>query len=184
MICGYCGAEVSDSSSKFCARCGRSLEVSQPADVQVQHSTNSGNLNGVSGWLLLLCIALTLGIPFLTAYNWVKFSSRGIGQIPISSLAISIVMAAWSFTAGFLLWTIRPNAIRVAKAYFVAEMALPFVFGLRFLIELLSSRVEMSGWTIFAVFFRPLILGLIGYLYLQRSERVRATYARAASAAA
>jgi hypothetical protein len=111
-----------------------------------------------------------------------KFFSLGIGQIPWSSIVISIVMAAWSFTAGLFLWTIRPNAVAVAKAYFIAEMLLPFVFGLRLLLEVVSSRVEMSPWTIFAVFFRPLLLGLIGFFYLQRSQRVRATYAKVTSA--
>jgi len=93
-------------------------------------------------------------------------------------------MAGWSFTAGLFLWTVRPNAVRIAKAYFIAEMCLPFVFGVRLLFDLFSSRVEMSPWTVFAVFFRPLLLGGIGYLYLRRSRRVQATYSKAVSVSA
>ena len=180
MICSYCGAEVTDQKSTFCPRCGR--PIAGPVLVTAPAATN--DLSGVSGWLLLVCVALTIGIPLFTVYNWVKFLSLGIGHIPWSSILISIVMAAWSFTAGLFLWTVRPNAVRIAKAYFIAEMCLPFVFGLRLLFDLVSSRVEMSPWTVFAVFFRPLLLGGIGYLYLRRSRRVQATYSKAVSAAA
>lgn len=188
MVCAYCGAEVSSSGSTFCARCGRSLEVLQnasvPAAVQAPASPGVTELRGVTGWLLLLCIGLTLGIPLLTAYNWSKIIGKGIEPFPWSSLLISIAMAGFSFVAGLLLWRVHPKAVPVAKAYFMAEMALPIVFGARLLIEMASSRIQMSPWTIFAVFFRPVLMALVGYLYLMKSKRVRATYSTAASASA
>ena len=93
-------------------------------------------------------------------------------------------MASFSFIAGLFLWTVRPNAVSIAKAYFIAEMSLPVVFGARLLIEMASSRIEMSAWTIFAAFVRPILMALVGYLYLVRSKRVQATYSKAASAKA
>jgi len=78
MICSYCGAEVTDQKSTFCPRCGR--PIAGPVLVTAPAVTN--DLRGVSGWLLLVCVALTIGIPLLTVYNWVKFLSLGIGHIP------------------------------------------------------------------------------------------------------
>ncbi|HZQ67758.1 MAG TPA: hypothetical protein VFA68_04490 [Terriglobales bacterium] len=130
----------------------------------------------------MLCIALTIGIPLLTAYNWSKLFGIGVSPFPWFSLGVSVVMAGFSFIAGLFLWTVRPNAVPIAKAYFVAEMALPIVFGGRLLIEVASTRIEMSGWTIFAAFIRPILMAVTGYLYLVRSRRVRATYAKAAAA--
>lgn len=188
MVCGYCGAEVPGSGSTFCSRCGRSLEIPKiatvPVAIQPLSSPISTELRGVGGWLLLLCIGLTVGIPLLTAFNWSRIIGKGIEPFPWSSLVISIVMATFSFIAGFMLWRIHPKAVPVAKAYFIAEMALPIVFGARLLIEMASSRIEMSPWTIFAVFFRPILMAVVGYLYLAKSKRVRATYSLAASASA
>ena len=180
MICGYCGAEVSDQRATFCARCGRALEHVQPA-VLVPANPGSSDLYGVRGWLLILCIFLAVAIPLLTAYNWSKLFAFHVSPFPWFSLILSIVMALFSFFAGISLWTIRSNAVRIAKAYFIAEMVMPFLFGARLLIEITSGRVEMSPWNIFAVFVRPILMGLIGYFYLARSKRVHATYGDAAS---
>jgi hypothetical protein len=183
MACGYCGAEIADPSSTFCARCGRLLEISQPV-VQAAYAGALESLHGVAGWLLLLCIVLTIGIPLLTAYNWSKVIGIGIASFQWFSLLISIVMATFSFIAGLLLWRVHPRAVPVAKAYFVAEMALPIIFGARLLIEMASTRIQMSPWTILAAFVRPILMAMVGYLYLVKSKRVRATYSRASAAAA
>ena len=153
------------------------------AAIQTPHSGLSRDLRGVSGWLLLLCIALTIGIPLLTAYNWSKMIGVGLESFPWFSLLISIVMATFSFTAGVLLWRVLPHAVVVAKAYFLAEMALPVVFAARVLVEMASTRIEMSPWTIFAVFVRPILMAMLGYLYLAKSKRVRTTYSQASAAA-
>ncbi len=181
MVCSFCGAEVSDQRSTFCGRCGRPLANAQPA-VPATSISPSNALHGVQGWLLLLCIALTIGIPLLTAYNWSKIFSYGVTPFPWFSLGLSIVMALFSFFAGISLWTVRTNAVRIAKAYFITEMIVPFVFGARLLIEVATSRVEMSAWNIFAVFVRPILMAVIGYLYLTRSKRVQATYGKTLSA--
>lgn len=183
MVCGYCGAEVPDLGSTFCTRCGRSLQAAEgPSAVTPKPAAT--HLRGVSGWLLLLCIALTIGIPLLTAYNWSKIIGIGSESFPWFSLLISVVMATFSFIAGLFLWTIRKNAVPVTKAYFLTEMALPVFFGARLLIEMASTRIEMSPWTIFAVFVRPILMAVLGYLYLVKSKRVRATYSHASVAGA
>lgn len=183
MVCGYCGAEVSDRSATFCARCGRSLRAAQTAIAPVSPPPATDTPHGVAGWLLLLCVALAIGIPLLTAYNWSKVFSFSFSTFPWFSLGVSVVMASFSFIAGLMLWRMHPRAVPIAKAYFLAEMALPVVFGARLLIEMLSTRIEMSPWTIFAVFVRPILMALVGYLYLVRSKRVRATYSQATAAA-
>jgi len=181
MVCAYCGAEVSGQPT-FCPRCGRSLEAAQAGIAVAPALPATDTPHGVGGWLLLLCLALTIGIPLLTAYNWSKVFSFGFSNFPWFSLGLSVVMASFSFIAGVLLWKVHPRGLPVAKAYFVTEMALPVFFGARLLIEMLSTRIEMSAWTIFAAFIRPILMGLLGYLYLVRSRRVQATYSQARAA--
>lgn len=140
----------------------------------------------VGGWLYLLCFALIIGSPartiynFVTTYNETSFAFDLIPALAVLfyvDLILSTVLMVLSVRAGIVLWFIRPNALRIAKNYFlyflgysVIAVFLPFTLGFsaeenRAMIpEAVKSSIQAF------VFFG------IWFTYLNVSERVKDTY--------
>ena len=128
----------------------------------------------VRGWLLLLCLLLTIGEPVSLA---LFAGSRAEGILVGGSLTIALILLARLFVtatgiaAGIALWTRRPHAVtltRVALSLSTLEA-----------VARLSSRYGVNtappGTRL------PLALAIVAYnggwlAYLQKSRRVKATY--------
>ena len=127
----------------------------------------------IRGWLLLLCILLTIWNPATLA---VLAASRLGSVAPPSTLllallAVRLVVTSVGVAAGMALWHKRAGAVNLAKASLVLS-AIEVVGRL-------STRAGLSeappGTRL------PLAIALIAfnaawYLYLEKSRRVRATY--------
>jgi hypothetical protein len=127
----------------------------------------------VRGWLLLLCILLTVWNPATLA---LVAASRVEGpgttsHLALTLLAVRLVVTSVGVAAGLALWHKRAGAVTLAKASLMLS-ALEVVGRL-------SARPGSSdappGTRL------PLALALIvyngaWYLYLEKSRRVRATY--------
>lgn len=128
----------------------------------------------VRGWLLLLCAVLAVVNPASLA---VVAASRVGGSVPPSTLvltllAVRLLVTSVGVAAGMALWHKRAGAVQLAKASLVLS-AIETVGRL-------STRVGFSetppGLRL------PLAIAVIlfnaaWYLYLEKSRRVRATYA-------
>jgi hypothetical protein len=141
---------------------------------------------GVGGWLLVLCVILTIISPLTslfalgtgfaeTAPAFAMFP--GLRIIMVIDLVLSLGVVAFSIYAGIGLWTIRPGAVRTAKAYLITFLlyhgiasVLPFLAGLP------PEANEAMMKEVFKSVFRALIFFGVWFSYLNVSKRVKATY--------
>ncbi|HKF55307.1 MAG TPA: DUF2569 family protein, partial [Blastocatellia bacterium] len=140
---------------------------------------------GVKGWLLFFCISLTILSPLITLGNLASgcsAASRVADRLPalmtatgIDSVLAVLVMALGIF-AGVSLWTVRPNAVPVAKLYLIV-LPVYAVFEIALFLAILPPRVSdalTSRGTISVL--RSLCYAGLWFAYLSRSKRVKATY--------
>jgi hypothetical protein len=141
---------------------------------------------GVGGWLLLLCIVLTIISPLVTLVSLVSgynASSQYFHQFPglvtlnIVDIILSVSLMAFSVYAGVGLWTLRPGAVAMAKRYLwfflgyhVIVMFLPFMAGL----PAAANNVMLAE--VAKDMLRGFVYFVVWYAYLNKSERVKATY--------
>ncbi|WP_059424730.1 DUF2569 family protein [Sulfuricella sp. T08] len=195
MYCTQCGSEIL-IGAHFCHKCGAAVGSTQasaillPPVVQptvTKVATADATLKGVKGWLAFLCISLTILSPLSTIVELIRaweataslFSSFPSMRIMVSiETTMSIWLMAFSFYAGSVLWSVKQNAVKIAKAYFLSRLAysiaLPFIFsGISDLpSEVSSVMVEELAKQAFLTFMAC----AIWFTYLRRSKRVRATY--------
>jgi hypothetical protein len=142
---------------------------------------------GVAGWLLVLCIFLTVLDPFamlLSAFVTVDQAKPDALAQPqafnfiIITGVLKLALAVFSMYAGFLLWRVQPKAIRTVLIYFrtiflysVIAVVLPNLLGVPK--KMLKELTEANLLNCVSVFLFYIVLWP---LYLRRSKRVRATY--------
>jgi hypothetical protein len=158
----------------------------QPATPPVTTAPAASPYKGVGGWLLLFCLALTVLSPLVTLVSLVggySESSKYFNQFPgllrinVIDAILSVSLMAFSIYAGIGLWTLRPGAVQMAKRYlwfFLGYHAiaafLPFLAGLP------SAANDAMLAEVAKDTFRGVIYFAVWYSYLNKSERVRATY--------
>ncbi|MGD9577066.1 MAG: DUF2569 family protein [Syntrophorhabdus sp.] len=146
-------------------------------------------LRGVKGWLLLLCINLSILDPFANLLNLAIGTHLGrqyfdqnpaLQRLMVINGVCSIALAVFSIYAGISLWRVLPNAVTTAKkylgaafAYSIVSLFLPYLVGL-------SEEVqkEVGATSLLNSFVTALYL-YVWYQYLKRSKRVNATYSAA-----
>ena len=146
---------------------------------------------GVKGWLLFLCLNLTIIIPFSFLYQ--TNCALKIFYLPgmqlsqlifkqsllynIMSIAVMIFLAIMSFYAGLSLWGLKKKAIKITKMFLITQLSLMvIIIAMRpFMAFSLGGNANSIG---------DIIKGLIPflsyfsvwYLYLSYSRRVQNTY--------
>lgn len=150
------------------------------------HEGYGAQYTGVKGWLLLLCINLTILDPFAMLFNLIsvtQLTKPHFDKFPqllhlmVIGGGFSLALMVFSVYAGISLWKVLPNAVYVAKKYLIAvffyslfSIFLPSLVGLPE-----KAQQEFSANTAFNSLIT--ILYVTGwYLYLKRSRRVKATY--------
>jgi hypothetical protein len=142
---------------------------------------------GVKGWLLILCLNIAILDPLtmlLTIFLVTGATKPYFGEHPellrlcLASGICRLALAVFSVYAGLGLWKVVPGALPVAKKYLLAVVLYSVVAS--FLPVLVGvpreSYQEFAGDTVFNSFV-TMAYAIIWYIYLQRSKRVRATYA-------
>jgi hypothetical protein len=127
----------------------------------------------VRGWLLFLCILLTVWNP--AALAWLAASRvEGAGlasALAVVVLGIRLVVTSIGVAAGLALWHKRAGAVALAKASLVLS-ALEAVGRL-------STRLGLSDappGTRLQLALAVIAYNGAWYFYLEKSRRVRATY--------
>jgi hypothetical protein len=138
----------------------------------------------VTGWLLFLCLLLTLVYPATTLYYVLTdtlpslVGAHSFSVIFLLSVycVVFIVLAVFSLIAGVKLWLVRSDALRFARrwlwSYLIANFA---YFGLWTAIArhpTSFSLAEMGWYHVVG----PIPSFALWYFYLEHSKRVRATY--------
>jgi hypothetical protein len=143
-------------------------------------------VSGVRGWLLVLCLYLMLLVPLAAVLGLVgawqsAASSPALQSALIFEVLFELGLAAFALYAGMALYRIRPNAVAIAKIYFIVTLTLG-TLGVGFI--LLGAVAQTSdralanmlrGPAAFAV-LRQIVVSAAWLFYLERSERVRTTY--------
>jgi Protein of unknown function (DUF2569) len=190
MYCQRCGTPEING---VCPRCGSvglapglnaAVPGSEKAEPQaaskVPLMSSAKPAGGVMGWLLLLCLSLTIFAPFVqgriawTALrNLATTSLTNNGTIVRLSTvgAIYAGLSIFSFCAGLLLWLEEPRGVSVAKAYM--WIAPTLVIPLYTILALAGLRVDLLR-----VVVGRLAYSVVWYAYLSTSRRVRETYFR------
>ncbi len=158
-----------------------SQDVQAKDEVQVET-----RYKGVRGWLLLLCVILTIFTPLSTFFNL----SYGYGQVSPyfdlypGLLAVSIIdillssgLIIFSFYAGISLWRIKPNAVGTIKSFMLYLLVYSIlVFFLPFIAGLSSGDTQIMFESILGNSVRMWVWLAIWYNFINRSKRVKATY--------
>lgn len=168
------------------------MDHSSPANRHPGESMPSGawpgpsGLKGVGGWLLILCLMLTVVGPvvvsWLAAHEYRHFapyfeSASGLQAAIVASIAIKACAVSYGIYAGVGLWTVRPGAVATAKSALLWGLAADVVAAmLRITLGPASGShagllLQVMGAVILDVAFFTLC-----FAYLNRSARVQATY--------
>jgi len=138
----------------------------------------------ISGWLLVLCLVLTVIYHASSLYklfaNIVPMLSSAENPKRILLLGVYCVLfgalALLSFAAGLQLWLVRPHAVIFARrfwlTYLIANVAYFCFWVLLFRPGRGVSLAEM-GWQHVA---GPILPFALWSVYLEHSKRVRETY--------
>lgn len=194
MYCTQCGTELINDS-KYCHKCGTSIaNTNQPTFSTTPKSPTTtdvaiekNNLNGVKGWLLFLCITLTILSPLISfgqiGFEWIEFKSYfntfpSLRTFVLIDTILNMGLIGFSIYAGYLLWSVKQNAVEIAKAYFLTRLAYGIIMPLVFMSV---SDLHIDDIEIINAFIKQAVSGIIAFsiiwfTYLNRSKRVRATY--------
>lgn len=141
---------------------------------------------GVRGWLLVLCVMLTVVGPFISfglmakKYAELAPSIAGSGGLELmlyASFAIKLSIVAYGVYAGVRLWSIQPDAVNTAKR--------ALLFGLAAGIVATAVQVAVGPESnahvgllrdVMRHFIPSLVFFTICFAYLNKSTRVHATY--------
>lgn len=147
-------------------------------------------INGVEGWLLVLCLVLIFGpiayIPY--TFNIETEFQEELYWIPLNEtiiyldLIISILISFFSIYAGVSLWKVRPNATATANFYLNTLLTYVILGFLVIIILTFSSNIPFNNlsqsW--FGYIIKDTISTItfvfIIKLYLKNSRRVKNTY--------
>lgn len=123
-------------------------------------------LQGVSGWLLFLCIVLVVFIPIgvlielIALWQRTRLSESQIAAFVVT--AVDTTMLALAVTAGSLLYRLRRTGVWLARLF----------FALRLIIALVAAVENQTAEAVLAI-----VVSSAWLIYLFSSERVRMTYA-------
>jgi hypothetical protein len=128
---------------------------------------------------LVLIPALAI-LGLIGAWQTVPSSSTLQSAIVLGTV-FELALAGFAFYAGLMLYRLRPNAVAIAKVYFITILTLGLIGLGSVLIASLTQHSDaafnttLRGPAVFAA-IRQVLLSLAWLAYLERSRRIRATY--------
>ena len=149
----------------------------------------ANNLCGVRGWLLFLCIYLTIIAPFFTVLvlavsyeDAITVANRfpAFGRLCVMDSIVTALLVGFSIFAGYRLWAVRPNAVGIARIFLIIALVYSVVsFVLIFTAAGLPTFLKEA---ILPAMIRDMVLHsaivVAWIVYLCISRRVAITYAR------
>ncbi len=153
-------------------------------DPQLQSTSDSRVPADVSGWLLALCLILTVVFPATSLYRIISHTiPTAIGAHTLNRIVLLSVysllfsaLAVLSFMAGLRLWLVKPHAVGFARRFLLTYMianAAYFVFWIAVIRPTTQVAYAEMGWYHIV---GPAASVFLWYTYLGHSKRVRSTY--------
>jgi hypothetical protein len=154
-------------------------------DPQLQSPSDSSSVPAeVSGWLLALCLILTVVFPATSLYRIIShtiptaIAAHTLNRILLLSVysLLFSALAVLSFVAGLRLWLVKPHAVgftrRFLLTYLIAN-AVYFVFWIAVIRPTKQVAYAEMGWYHIV---GPAASVFLWYTSLEHSKRVRNTY--------
>lgn len=154
-------------------------------DLQLQSPSHSSGVPAdVSGWLLALCLILTIVFPATSLYRIIShtiltaITARTLNRIVLLSVysLLFSTLAVFGFMAGLRLWLVKPHAVVFARrfllTYLIANLAY-FAFWSAVIRPTKQIAYAEMGWYHIVC---PIAFVFLWYTYLEHSKRVRNTY--------
>ena len=152
----------------------------------------AGGKKGVGGWLLLLCLILTLVIPALSLYQvncdlsllmlpqgglLLYVWSRASYYLAIGNLVAMAGIAVFSFTSGYRLWARKKGAVKTAKIFLLAQLFLALALLTLQHILMPQPAARNLAVALAVQVIPPVLFCSVWYRYLLKSRRVERTFA-------
>jgi hypothetical protein len=200
--CSSCGMQVIPTM-KICPSCGnRNFEPTPPSlttkaaqvtNVQTpaasisslapqQLTSSLGVSPGIKGWLLFLCVSMTILTPLFAlgqmTSEW-RDTKIYFDAIPNLKNAVMLEITAmtaitiFSIFSGVQLWTRKPNAVVIAKRFLIAQLAYGLIVP--WVMVAMLSLPGMAPQAI-KIAFHSIVYIVIWYPFLMKSKRVKATF--------
>lgn len=162
------------------------------ADPKGSIAEKADRKKGVGGWLLLLCLILTLAIPALSLYQvncdlsllvlpqgglLLYVWSRASYYFAIVNLVAMAGIAVFSFASGYRLWATKQGAVTTTKIFLLAQLFLALaMLALQHLLMPQPAARDLAVLLAVQV-IPPILFCSVWYRYLLRSRRVARTFA-------
>ena len=152
-------------------------------DPQLQSPSDSSGVPAeVSGWLLALCLILTIVFPVTSLYRIIShtiptvIAAHTLNRILLLSVYSLVPWRSLSFVSGLRLWLVKPHAVGLARrfllSYLIANAAY-FVFWIAVIRSTKQVAYAEMGWYHLV---GPAAFVYLWRTYLEHSKRVRYTY--------
>jgi hypothetical protein len=127
---------------------------------------------GIGGWLLVLCLLLTIVEPLSLAIAWSgsvpQIVERGTPAVLLFGARVAV--SATGVAAGLAIWRRKPHGATLGKAFFAAAtLVSAMAYGTSILPDRPPPGLALPMFGLVAAY------NLVWYLYLSRSARVAAT---------
>jgi hypothetical protein len=156
--------------------------IQNPADRQQRMAAGGGSAApvGVGGWLLLLCIGLTIIGPIKTLAGIATavevVETHPLVPIIAIGTAADVMVRLLGMVAGVALWSRKRSGVWLAKAFFWATPIVGvLVAGIALVVTPRSFLPGVLG-TYFVLVLVGTVIAVVWTSYLSRSKRVAATY--------
>lgn len=207
MICSNCAAFIANPSLP-CPSCGnrsttrprgltdyplydfgRPSPFTQKPDPGPDSDDAEQPKAGIGGWLLMLCIWLTILNPFgclISMRAWVAFlghpkeGSDGILHLIALDIIVGATSMLGSVVSGLFLWQRFRHAVPVAQTYLVLQLCLTVIYvGVVLVltehIHLGATGMDLADHVV-GLLARSFIYFIVWFFYLRNSSRVHMTY--------
>jgi hypothetical protein len=184
MFCTRCGQQVPDTAA-FCAACGQPAK--QPVTPvtttpgpppAVAYGAAPSNLKGVSGWLVLFCVGLTILWPIWTLLQYAVSNFIFLRHFTPLFL-LGPIKLVFGIVVGILLWMGKPVAMVVLRIYLALAgmLTLWSIFSwVQIIMRFPRSFQSVASITSLLSLVLNLVFLVSAIAYFAMSERVKATY--------
>lgn len=137
----------------------------------------------VSGWLLFLCLLLTLVYPVGMLYRVFHVLAGPLASHQPTHFLIKFVycglfaaLALFSVAAGLRLWLIEPDAVRFARLFLLVNLAGHLAFFVFWWVVTSTAATIQIAQMLESHVIPQIASFALWYFYLEHSKRVRRTY--------
>lgn len=130
-----------------------------------EHAT----LYGVSGWLLLFCIEVTVLGPIINFSEILSMIRQSDPLLLVLTSILGIGPVVYGVVVGIMLWLLRPKAVKHARIYLLVFLCT------NLLVAINSFLTELSSGSILLL-LRIIVPFIVWWIYFQKSVRVKNTF--------